>query len=110
MTSDPLRPSAGVRFLLERTAIAADEASATYTASIITPTQRHELLATLFEDGRADISPAPTPGDGDRPDASDLKRLDGIARTIARAARKNRADGLPAWPARILRWRGPGRG
>ena len=32
------------------------------------------------------------------------------ARLIARGAAKRREDGLPPWPARVLRWRGPGRG
>ena len=33
-----------------------------------------------------------------------------LAKLTARAAAKKRADGMPPWPARVLRWRGPGRG
>ncbi|HET6611527.1 MAG TPA: hypothetical protein VFG83_06050 [Kofleriaceae bacterium] len=101
-----MAPGEGVRFLLERGEVAGDQASATYAASILTPRGRHELAATLWADGRAELAPTSEPS----ADAADLKRLDGIARTVARAAAKNRAEGLPAWPARILRWRGPGRG
>jgi hypothetical protein len=33
-----------------------------------------------------------------------------VAKLTARAAGKKREDGMPPWPARVLRWRGPGRG
>ncbi len=33
-----------------------------------------------------------------------------LGKLTARGAAKKREDGMPPWPARILRWRGPGRG
>jgi hypothetical protein len=39
-----------------------------------------------------------------------LSTLQMLAKLTARSAAKKREDGLPAWPARVLRWRGPGRG
>jgi hypothetical protein len=36
--------------------------------------------------------------------------MDMLAKLTARAADKKRGDGMPPWPNRVLRWRGPGRG
>jgi len=33
-----------------------------------------------------------------------------LAKLTARGAAKKREDGFPPWPARVTRWRGPGRG
>ena len=33
-----------------------------------------------------------------------------VGKLTARAAAKKRDDGLPPWPPRVLRWKGPGRG
>lgn len=98
--SEPLRPGQGARFLLERRSVAPDQASATYRAAIITPDQRHELDAVLHLDGAAELTPIGPP-----PPANLMSRLTAHARQAARAAERRRADQLPPWPHRILRWR-----
>ena len=96
-----LRPTAGARFLLERDR---DEgATAQYRAAIYTPDATFEGRATLGEDGSATVDVASAP-------AELSAALQMIAKLTARAAAKKREDGLPAWPQRVLRWRGPGRG
>jgi hypothetical protein len=97
-----LHPTEGARFLLER---ASDEGDrATYRATIYTPDAEHSTTATLTEDGTAALA-APT---GAPQELDDMLVMQ--ARLVARGAAKRREDGLPAWPARLLRWRGPGRG
>jgi hypothetical protein len=98
-----LRPTEGARFLLERVADAG--ATATYRAVIYTPTSTYEATAALSDDGTATVA-ATTPGIPDELLAS----MTMLAKLTARSAAKKREDGLPPWPARILRWRGPGRG
>jgi hypothetical protein len=97
------RPTEGARFLLERASISADGASATYRAVIFTPDADYPTTATLGEDGSAALGELTAP-------AELVEGLAMQARLLARGAAKRRADGLPAWPARVLRWRGPGRG
>ena len=95
-----LTPTEGVRLLLERHR--EDAAGAAYRAAIYTPTASYEGLATLRDDGSVTISvEAP---------AELVEMLTMAARLLARGAVARREEGLPAWPARILRWRGPGRG
>ena len=109
------RPTSGARYLLER--IAETEppgdpatpeqlgtpASATYRATIFTPDAEFSATATLRDDGSFDVPATGAP----------TELHDGLvmqARLIARGAAKRREDGLGAWPSRVLRWRGPGRG
>lgn len=91
-----LHPTEGARFLFERTS---DEgAQARYRAQIYTPTELFESSALLGEDGRVELPPSGAPAALD-------ERLLVMARLIARDAAKRRADGLGAWPDRVLRWR-----
>lgn len=99
--SNALRPASGARFLLERTAD--HGASATYRAAIYTPDADWSSTAELREDGTFDLTPTGAP-------ANLEENLVMQARLLARGALKRRDDGLPVWPARVLRWRGPGRG
>lgn len=101
MTTHELRPSAGARFLLERVGEAGDRA--TYRATIFTPDAEFSATAELRDDGTFEL---PATGAG----AELHDHLAMQARLLARGAAKRRDDGLPAWPARVLRWRGPGRG
>lgn len=98
--SGPQPPSQGARLLLERGAIAPDGSSATYRASIITPDQRFDYEAVLRMDGSADLTPLGPPAP-----AEWQSRLTAHARQAAHAAARRRADQLPPWPHRILRWR-----
>jgi hypothetical protein len=95
-----LTPTEGARFLLERDRD--DNATALYRAAIYTPSQTFEGTATLGEDGSVSLDLAAP--------AELLEMMQMVAKLTARAAAKKRADGLPPWPARVLRWRGPGRG
>jgi hypothetical protein len=98
--SDELRPTAGARYLLERTGGEEDERGA-YRAVVFTPDATYAGTAVLAEDGVAEVTI-------DAPEelAATLAML---AKLTARAAPKRREDGLPLWPARVLRWKGPGR-
>ena len=99
--SDALTPTEGARFLLERQT---DEgARARYRAVIYTPDATYEGHATLCADGTASVDMAAAPEEL----SSTLHML---AKLTARGAAKKQEDGLPPWPARVLRWRGPGRG
>lgn len=92
-----LHPSVGARFLLERTADAG--ARATYRAAIYTPDAVFTATATLTDDGAVTFDAPPgAPGDLDA-------TLAMFAKLTARGAAKRRTDGLPPWPARVLRWR-----
>lgn len=96
-----LLPSEGARFLLEREAETGAHAS--YRAAIYTPTATFAGHATLGEDGSVALELSGAPDEL-------AQVLAQIAKLTARAAAKKRADGLPPWPGRVLRWRGPGRG
>jgi len=95
-----LTPSEGARLLLERESDSGTRAE--YRAAIYTPHATYEGRATLDEDGGADVAVAGAP-------AELVAALHMLARLTARAARKKREEGLPPWPARVLRWKGPGR-
>ena len=99
--SRDLHPTEGARLLLER---AEDRgASAVYRASIFTPAEVFASSVVLTDDGSValDATSAPT----------ELHAaLEMLAKLTARAAPSRRKDGLPAWPSRVLRWRGTGRG
>ena len=104
--SDPLAPAHGARFVLERVGAPADSAtSASYAAAVITSDARADYDATLADDGAVTLAPKTT-----RASDEHEQTLAMIAKLVARGAPARRAEGLPAWPARITRWRGPGRG
>ncbi len=94
------RPPAGAP--VRRARPAARGASADYRGVIFTPTATFTTTATLVEDGAFTVGPSGAPADLDAMLAMQAKLL-------ARGVAKRREDGLPAWPARLLRWRGPGR-
>ncbi len=100
-----LRPIQGARFLLERREVALDDAHAAYVCAIFTPDRRDDFVIMMGLDGSVTI----TDGAG-RSDPDLEETLLTIARLTARSAAKKRGEGLPPWPPRILRWRGPGRG
>jgi hypothetical protein len=95
------RPAAGARFLLELER--ADGASAVYRATVFLPDAEFASTATLSENGSVNLAPTGAPGDHD-------ETLAMFAKLLARGVAKRRDDGLPPWPQRLLRWRGPGRG
>jgi hypothetical protein len=99
--NDALTPTEGARFLLEREQD--HGASAQYRAAIFTPNATFEGRATLCDDGTVEITAPGAPEEL-------FSTLQMLAKLTARSAAKKREDGLPAWPARVLRWRGPGRG
>jgi hypothetical protein len=94
-------PTEGARFLLERET--EQGASAIYRVQIFTPDASYEGRATLTDDGSVELSPTGAPGELE-------STLLVLAKLTARGAAKKREGGLPPWPARVLRWRGPGRG
>jgi len=94
--SEADRPTAGARFVLERTGD--DGARATYRASIYTPDAVYASTAVLADDGGVELAPTGAPGELD-------ETLATFAKLTARAAAKRRADGLPPWPPRVMRWR-----
>lgn len=99
--SDPLTPTAGARFVLEREA--AEARTARYRGRIVTPDATWDYTIDLA------IGTEPVLSAGGAPPELE-KVLAMIARLTARGADKRVEDGLPAWPHRITRWRGPGRG
>jgi hypothetical protein len=99
--SESLTPTVGARFLLERSEDRG--ATATYRVAIYTPTVTYEGHATLADDGTVSVDAAGAPEEL-------VATLAMLAKLTARAATKKREDGLPPWPSRVLRWRGPGRG
>lgn len=104
MTDRALTPTEGARYLLEREpGTTAEGARATYRATIFTPDATYAGTATLVDDGTVEAAVAGAP-------AELVATLEMFARLTARGAAKRRDDGQPPWPARVLRWRGPGRG
>ena len=93
---DDHRPTSGARFLLER--VSEDGDRAAYRASIFTPDASYTATAQLADDGTVELLPTGAP-----PELEEL--LGTFAKLTARGAAKRRADGLPPWPARVLRWR-----
>jgi hypothetical protein len=98
--ANDLTPTAGARFLFERAS--EDASGARYSVVVYTPDTTFAGTASLGYDGSVAIElVAP----------AELSAAAGMfARLTARAAQKQRDDGMPPWPARITRWRGPGRG
>jgi hypothetical protein len=95
--SRDLIPSEGARFLFERERD--DGARAEYRVAIYTPEAIFEGHAILTDDGSVELELA-------APDEL-VATARTFAKLIARSAAKKREDGLPPWPARVLRWRGP---
>ncbi|HEY1813953.1 MAG TPA: hypothetical protein VGG74_16495 [Kofleriaceae bacterium] len=95
-----LTPTEGARFLFERER--ADDAGARYKVTIYTPDATFAGHAQLGFDGSAALEvTAP---------AELVQAAEMFAKLTARSAAKQQDDGMPPWPARVLRWRGPGRG
>ena len=92
-----LHPTDGARYLLELEG-ELDGSRARYRAAIYTPDAAFTAAATLGDDGSAALEPTGAPDELHA-------RLVSIARLVARDAAKLRADGMPPWPQRILRWR-----
>ena len=93
-----LHPTDGARYLLELDAAGGDGARARYRAAIYTPGAEFTAAATLGDDGSVELAATGAPDDLHA-------RLAAIARLVARDAARRRDDGMPPWPARILRWR-----
>lgn len=91
-----LHPTEGARYLLER--VADRGASAEYRVAIYTPSEEFSSTATLSEDGAVEMGPTGASQEHE-------ERLAMFAKLTARGAAKRREDGLPAWPARVMRWR-----
>ncbi len=95
-----LTPTEGVRLLLERER--EDGTRGIYRVQVFTPATTFSGTATLDDDGSVALTlEAPA-------DLVDMMTM--VAKLTARGAAGRREDGMPPWPARILRWRGPGRG
>jgi hypothetical protein len=99
---DPLTPTAGARFVLERVESSTD--AARYHGRILTPE------ATFDYDVAVTAGAEPALTARAAAPAELEKTLAMIARLTARGAGKRAEDGLPPWPQRVTRWRGPGRG
>ena len=95
------RPQTGARFLLELDRV--EGAHAVYRATVFLPDADFASTATLGDDGSVELAPTGAAAELD-------EMLVMQAKLLARGAQKRREDGLPAWPQRLLRWRGPGRG
>lgn len=93
------RPQHGARVLLELQGV--DGGRATYRAAILTAADEASATAILGEDGSVDLAETPS---------EHHAALAMLCKLTARGAAKRRQDGLPVWPQRVLRWRGPGRG
>ena len=86
--------------MLER--LSEDVVGATYRATIYTPAATYAGRAVLGEDGTVKVVL-------DGPEEL-VAMLAMFGKLVARAAAGQRAKGIAPWPARVLRWRGPGRG
>ncbi len=105
--TDDLRPTAGARYLLERESVDADGRRARYRARVLTPDATFAYAGELAAGEEPALAPA-SAGEPAPPELADTLVM--IARLIARGVDKRLADGLPPWPDRVMRWRGPGRG
>lgn len=117
--SESLTPTEGARFLFEREREEEGGARAVYRTAIFVPRATYEGTAVLVDDGTATLSEHQLRASGKTTLADTgatkapedlVETLQMLAKLTARSASKKREDGLPPWPARILRWRGPGRG
>lgn len=105
-SSEPstLHPSEGARFLFERESQSDDLSQASYRAAIFTPGERFDYRVQMSIDGSFACAEQGAPAPSEL-----ARKLDTLAKLIARGARGKRDDALPPWPHRVLRWRGPGR-
>jgi hypothetical protein len=95
-----LHPTDGARYLLELDAELEAGAAARYRATVFTPKSSMSTHLLLRDDG------AVTLADGAIAIADPfMATLSTFAKLTARATPKRREDEMPAWPARILRWR-----
>ena len=101
--SRDLHPTDGARYLLERDADHGERAL--YRATVFTPTESFATVLTLVDNG--DVVVADGAEALAEPHHAALMMF---AKLTARGAAKRREAELPAWPGRVLRWRGPGRG
>ena len=108
--SESLTPTEGARFLLERDREEEGGSRAIYRTAIYTPSVTYVGTATLADDGVATLSDQLVAGASTKASEDLVETLQMLAKLTARSATKKREGGLPPWPARILRWRGPGRG
>lgn len=102
---DWLRPSEGARFLLELEREDDGGRQAHYHGWVLIPTAVFPYHAVLIDEGSATVTALGEPAEADL-----AAMLEMIAKLTARSAAKKRADGMPPWPHRVLRWRGAGRG
>lgn len=97
-----LHPTDGARYLLERDdaagAAPGSPGRARYRVAIYTPGAAYTATAVLGDDGSVELAATGAPDELHA-------RLATIAKLVARDAARLGADGLPAWPQRILRWR-----
>lgn len=93
-----LHPTDGARYLLARDREFDGGARARYRVAIYTRDAVFSGVATLGDDGSVELGPTGAPDELHA-------RLGAIAKLVARDAAKRKADGMPAWPQRILRWR-----
>jgi hypothetical protein len=97
-----LHPTDGARYLLERddgaSAGSVEAGVMRYRVAIYTPDTAYTATAALGTDGSVELGATGAP-------AELHARLATIAKLVARDAARLGADGLPAWPQRILRWR-----
>lgn len=90
--------------MFERESATADGQQAVYRAAIFTPEERFDYRATMAFDGSVELEARAVSA------GAELEgKLATMARLMARDAAKKRADDLPPWPQRVLRWRGPKR-
>jgi hypothetical protein len=92
-----LHPTDGARYLLERDGDGSGE-RVHYRAQIFAPDAVYAAAATLCEDGTIELAATGAP-------AELHARLVAMIKLVARDAARLRADGMPAWPQRVLRWR-----
>jgi len=103
--SRDLHPTDGARFLLEREAELDGGRQARYRVSVYTPADVASTTVVLTDDG--DVALADGAVALAEPHWATMLTF---AKLTARSVPKRRDDELPPWPARVLRWRGPGRG
>jgi hypothetical protein len=97
-----LTPTEGARYELERDSAGHGD-RAEYRVSIFTPSATHTGRATLALDGTYELAMPGAPEEL-------VAVLAMFVKLTARAAAGKRDAGIAPWPARVLRWRGPGRG
>jgi len=104
-SDDDLRPTAGARYLLERVDVDADGRRARYRGRVLTPDATYAYGGELTAGEEPALAPTGEPAPADLADTLIM-----LARLTARGVDRRLADGMPPWPERVLRWRGPGRG